>query len=120
MIGVSLIAGGIAGHYWSTVREDTVWDGERHGGELKQMILFLALVFSAACIGANDRLLEWCILRRVTIVHMDIEKPSGEQIMIPAAKVWRYMSVASLLSILQTRSLFFARIATFDGGGPLG
>jgi hypothetical protein len=43
-------------------------------------------------------------------------QPSWEEITTPRqdATVWRYLSLASLLSILQTKTLFFSRIAKLD------
>jgi hypothetical protein len=58
MIGVSLLAGGIAGHYWSTAKYDTLYVNDRpHGGAWKPGAVVLAMVFSAVCIAAG-----WLVL----------------------------------------------------------
>jgi hypothetical protein len=54
MIGVSLLAAGIAGHYWSTGRYDTIWDGDQaHGGGWKAGAVSLAIAFSIICVGCG-------------------------------------------------------------------
>jgi hypothetical protein len=53
MIGVALLAAGIAGHYWPEIRTLEIWvDGERGHSEIRWGNLFLATSFSILCAAA--------------------------------------------------------------------
>jgi hypothetical protein len=51
--GAALMAGGIAGHYWSTCRYGEICiDGEWQGGEWNLRVVILALAFSGLCVAS--------------------------------------------------------------------
>lgn len=54
MVGIALMAAGIAGRYWTTCRyADLYVDGETHRGGLKVGAVFLGMAFSALCVASG-------------------------------------------------------------------